>query len=878
MEKKKILNDIENSVDNNDVIKFSNIILNLSNNDIISLTYQDIKKICEWVKNFSFEEIPEFIQYLNRQGNTSFLDAKNGEMLEVNARIARFCLLCSIHEQSYDTNKLGYLRHNAAVSCNILADLGIESIENLNESIFLSRENQRLFSIFTNYHIHAITAECDARLSLAELGIDVEENLIKSINLCSETRKTIPLKNTYYAHLTLSEGNARIDLAHLGKDSVENLIKAVNLFEEARSIFKPSSFYYSLASMNEGCTKKDLADLGIDAEKNLTESIKLYENECEAFHNYPQRFANLLLNKANARRQLAFLGLDVENNLNESVKHCQESQNLLSHTTINYANSLMTEVCTRLILTELGIEVSHNLNNAIELLKKARKIYLVGTPDYAGACLNEGSTRLLISEYEKDKNKENLEKALDLNLEARSIFLVNTIDYAHASANVAISKQYLADFGINVESNINEAIELYEQVRKIFQKGTPDFASSSLNEGTAKQFLADQDIEPEKNLNEAIILFNDALDTFQPNTSNYAHAVMNKGNAVQRLAEIGVNSQINTENALVLFSDSLNTFLICQDGAGYGKALKNTIRACIIGYHITGNQKSLISAKEILKNVKFKIGTRDILFSHELEYLVHELRANLYEYGTPVQLDLAAREYSEAYKISNANYHNFMDQFCRAKDGKIRFCDFVEHWNFYEKIGLMWEYYNYAEFECHIEKALKSTIYEEEELLAAIKTLELTRDKTDSFLLKERFDAYLALVNAVYLSIIEKNFIDAKKSLQKGCQIFRKYNDNNGVDMCELFHEAISSENDPDCWRAAMVKCKPLTNNLATLIFQFANKKELETRKPIVSMYMINNKTSTTNIKILHDNSVNIGEGNVISGDAAIGRDARIEK
>ena len=103
----------------------------------------------------------------------------------------------------------------------------------------------------------ALMNEGIARSKLAEMGIDSRENLETAISLYSDAREIFPKTSANYARALMNEGTVRSKLAEMGIDSRENLETAINLYGDARKIFPKTSVNYALALMNEGTTRSN---------------------------------------------------------------------------------------------------------------------------------------------------------------------------------------------------------------------------------------------------------------------------------------------------------------------------------------------------------------------------------------------------------------------------------------------------------------------------------------------------------------------------------------------------------------------------------------------------------------------------------------------
>ena len=88
--------------------------------------------------------------------------------------------------------------------------------------------------------------EGNARQTLAEMGIDSRENLEKAVSLCGDARKYFPKTSADYAGSLMNEGNARQRLAEMGIDSRENLETAVQSLRRCQKKFFPKQAQITL--------------------------------------------------------------------------------------------------------------------------------------------------------------------------------------------------------------------------------------------------------------------------------------------------------------------------------------------------------------------------------------------------------------------------------------------------------------------------------------------------------------------------------------------------------------------------------------------------------------------------------------------------------
>jgi len=672
---------------------------------------------------------------------------------------------------------------------------------------------------------------------MADIDVSKNASLARFFYFCTNS---IQSKHGVPDCLTLnSTATALFKLAQLGIEENKNILESIRLCEQIQKMSPESNPNHAGSWINEANARMHLAGKDIESEKNLKLAIGLYEKTRNVFPQNSEPYLGSLSNEADARIELAKQGINPEDNCLKALSYVEIIHTILPESNTEYCHILFTETDARNFLADNGVETEKNLNASIDLFKKIRTIVHSNSIFYAKSLVNEGCARSKLAKI-VDNTKEHQEKAIEMFQEARKIFRKNSIDFAISLRCEAMARTDLVVFGENDEENLNQALKLFKKSRQIFPISSLDYASTLLGEANTKKALADQGIKSEDNYNAAI----DLIKQFQQNYSlpplQLGTALMNEGTFRADLGIIGINVDFNREISLNLFEKSIEIFEKNNNGFDYSIAMIKAINASIMGYFDTGDTKYLDHGTALISKAIFEFGSHKIFLKQTVQARLHELKATIYEYGKPVRLGEAAHEYFEAFNLSNDEYYKFMDEFCRTRNGENKFCEFVQRWKEREKVNrhksdFMEEYFGYALFECHVEKALQSSIYEEQELKNAIKTLEGIRDSTPSALLKERFDAYISIIRAVYLCLVEKNYPDAKNSVKSACKIFSKYNERAGIEICEVFHDAINSGNDPEAWRKAMSRCQPLTGNIATLIYRYSDKRELNLRNQLYS-------------------------------------------
>jgi hypothetical protein len=197
----------------------------------------------------------------------------------------------------------------------------------------------------------------------------------------------------------------------------------------------------------------------------------------------------------------------------------------------------------------------------------------------------------------------------------------------------------------------------------------------------------------------------------------------------------------------------------------------------------------------------------------------------LFEFEEDIGVSNAALEYYKAYEISHNVFYKFMKDFCQARIVKPSiFCKLVSDWKEIEKEGIFLDYYDYAVFECHLENALKSTINEEDELKLAVEKLREIRDRTQIKIIKDRVSAYIHLLQALIDCFNKDSYREAAENVKEGCKIFREYGDKQGQQMCEIFHNAVVRERDPDAWQE-IIRNREFSSNFYSLLCEYSDRK-----------------------------------------------------
>lgn len=319
----------------------------------------------------------------------------------------------------------------------------------------------------------------------------------------------------------------------------------------------------------------------------------------------------------------------------------------------------------------------------------------------------------------------------------------------------------------------------------------------------ARQKLAERGVEPQQNLQAAIKLYKTAQEIFPDGSTNYARTTMNEANARQGLAERGVEPQQNLQEAKDLYVLSISIVEKLRDCRIYSLALLNFNRFLTTLFLKIGDKRYLLEAKQLLEDAEVKIQNRKVEDINLILAKLHENRAGLLEFEGKTGINEAAREYEQAYNLINNPFYKFMDEFCRARIDleENAFCRIVDTWETTEKEGIFLDYYDYAKFECHIERAISSEgISRNREFRYARERLERIKERTPIKVIQDRASAYVYLLNALVKSFRKDRFNEAKSDIQEACSIFEMYDDMDGKKTCDVFYNTLVKNKDPNAY------------------------------------------------------------------------------
>jgi tetratricopeptide (TPR) repeat protein len=827
MDKEAFLHQLESAVTKNDKKVFIETIFDLPPDVVVGITEEEFSRVISLSRLVSLQQVDELFNFLEDEGLFFLQKVLEGNDELNNSLIGRFYYSLFISLAGNNKQRAKSALINNAVACCKLAEIGVDSKENLETAIRLYRDAQEIFPKKSADYALALMNEGPARKTLAEIGVDSKENLEIAIRLYRDAQEILPKTSADYAGVLMNEGNARLRLAEMGVDSKENFETAVRLYRDAQEIFPKKSPSYARALGNEGNVRQRLAGMGIDSKENLETAVRLYRDTHEIFLKTSADYARALMSEGSARSMLAGMGIDSKENLEIAVRLYSDAQEIFPKTSADYAGVLMNEGNARKTLAEMGIDSKENLEIAIRLYSDAQEMLSKTSADYALTLMNEGNARKTLAEMGID-SKENLEIAVRLYSDAQEILSKTSADYARALMNEGTARSILAKIGIDSKENLETAIRLYRDAQEIFPKKSTSYARALMNEGSARSMLAGMGIDSEENLETAVKLYRNAQEILSKTSVDYAGALMNEGSIRSMLAEMGINSNNNFENSKKLYLKSISILEELRDGWSYSLALLNFNSLLKDNFYKTGDKKHLEEWEKNLGDIEEKIKGRDIRYNEIVVARVHEMRASLLEFDGKQGISDASFEYYEAYKLSQEPYYKFMKEFCQARSDNKSFCKIVSDWKEGEKKGIFLDYYDYTVFECHLENALKKSIFRKDEIELARQKLEEIGSRTQIKIVKDRVSAYVLLMNSIDFCFEQGSYEDAAENVRKACKIFHEFDDKPGCEMCECFHEALLENKNPESWRSVVQKILlsgEFSSNFYRLLCNYSDKK-----------------------------------------------------
>ena len=417
MNREVLLGKLETCIPNNDTKRFIDSIFDLTDEDIISLTEEELNRVFSISKQINMENVDEFFEYLEDEGDYCLNNSRNGIDEFNNAILGKFYSGLYIILSKKRDEKLGLALLNKGFACHLLSYFGVETIANIEISLKLYKEAQEIFPKDSTDYARVLIYEANTRLRLAKMGVQTHENLEKVIKLNQSSQKISQPNSTYYASSLGNEANARLELADMGVQTHENLEKVIKLNQSAQKLFQPNSLDYARSLMNESTARRRLANRDL---QKLEKVIKLNQSAQKIFQPNSTDYARSLLNESTARIILAEGGMQTHENLEKVIKLNQSAQKIFQPNSISYARTLTNEAVARQRLSDFNVDIQDNLEKAIRLYKEVQEIFPRGSTYYASILLNEATARETLAERGV-YTQENLDYAVKLCIQSISI-------------------------------------------------------------------------------------------------------------------------------------------------------------------------------------------------------------------------------------------------------------------------------------------------------------------------------------------------------------------------------------------------------------------------------------------------------------------------
>lgn len=469
MDKEAFLHQLESSIANNDKKLFIDIIFDLPTDVIVSFTQEQFSHIISISNLISLQQVDELFDFLESEGTFFLKNALNGIDELDNSFLSKFYYNLYVSLCKNNKWKVKRVLVDYAIACNKLAELGVNSKENLEIAICLyEKAKEILLNTSADYAIVLIN-ESNARTILAEMGVNSRKNLEVAIHLCKISQEILPKTSADYACALMNEGNARLTLAEMGVNNIENFETAICLYGNSNKIFPKKSMDYALALMVEGSARQKLAEIGVNSKANLEIALNLFDKAKELFSNTSIDYACVLMNEGNARLTLAKMGIAIRENLETSILLYTESKKIFPKESKFNALVLMNEGNARQTLAKMSIKDKEKLETAICLYETSRKLFPKTSEFYALSLVNESSTRLKLAEMDIDR-KYNLKKVFYLFSKAKELFSKTSTGYAWTLAHEGNARLSLAEMGIDNKKNLERSKKLYLESISILEE------------------------------------------------------------------------------------------------------------------------------------------------------------------------------------------------------------------------------------------------------------------------------------------------------------------------------------------------------------------------------------------------------------------------
>ena len=198
------------------------------------------------------------------------------------------------------------------------------------------------------------------------------------------------------------------------------------------------------------------------------------------------------------------------------------------------------ELSDRFDIASLSLAISH--------FERARAYLPADDEDLGAAFVNEAITRQTLAEMGVEQMKH-LTTALELFQHGRQRFDDDSRQYALALMNEGNVHLTFAQMGHLAIHHLQSALEIYGSARQMVHDEDDDMGTILLNEATARMNLAELGQDPVQNLRRCIGMIRNARRCFQ-NDADRAATLMNEGAAHLTLAELGVRPRKHLKIAL----------------------------------------------------------------------------------------------------------------------------------------------------------------------------------------------------------------------------------------------------------------------------------------------------------------------------------------
>ena len=180
----ELLKRLETAIANNHKQTYINTIFDFTDNDILSLTEDEINTIFTSSQKINIGNIGELFDSITNEGYFCLNNALNGINELNNALMCRFYFGLYINLFQIKNEKYASALMHQGVAYTLLSNLGVNSLSNLESAIELHKIARGIFVPDSPDHASAMLNEATARQILAEMGVASKINLESGIELC----------------------------------------------------------------------------------------------------------------------------------------------------------------------------------------------------------------------------------------------------------------------------------------------------------------------------------------------------------------------------------------------------------------------------------------------------------------------------------------------------------------------------------------------------------------------------------------------------------------------------------------------------------------------------------------------------------------------